>query len=258
MRLRTTPSGNPHLMEEKRFRGQSQHGVFYYGIRETKRGPLVPPGTYTIRLAVNGKPMGAQSLVVEKDPNSAGREADIAAATSLSLAIYRDTDAVVRMVNQLEWTRKQLEDLRAMLKARKAGPADFEAAASLESAARAVEDRLLQPTLSEADEKSFRGPLELYLKLLWLQAEVGAGGADVSGAADFAPTSSEVEVHEKLAKTIANLERSRFAKQGSTSRPGRSASSARSSRAARSRDASGACRSSPTGPKRELRRRTRC
>ncbi len=205
MRLRTTPDENPHLLEEKRFRGQSHRGVFYYGIRETKRGPLVPPGTYTVRLAVNGKSIGAQSLVVDKDPNSAGTEADIAAAIKLSLAIYRDTNAVVRMVNQLEWTRKQLEDLRAMLKARKALPADFEAAASLEAAARAVEDRLLQPTLAEADEKSFRGPLELYLKLLWLQAEVGAGGADVSGAADFAPTRSEVEVHEQLAKTLESV-----------------------------------------------------
>src|SRR6185295_7367695 len=108
MRLRTTPDENPHLMEEKRFRGQSQRGVFYYGITQTKRGPLVPPGTYTIRLAVNGKPLDAQSLVVEKDPNSAGTEADIAAATKLSLAVYRDTNAAVRMVNQLEWTRKQL------------------------------------------------------------------------------------------------------------------------------------------------------
>src|SRR5262249_58217146 len=103
---------------------------------------------YTVRLAVNGKAVGSQSLVVEKDPNSAGTEADVAAASSLSLAILRDTNTVVRMVNQLEWTRKQLEELRAMLKARKADAADFEAAGSLESAARAVEDRLLQPTLA--------------------------------------------------------------------------------------------------------------
>ena len=28
---------------------------------------------------------------------------------------------------------------------------------------RAVEDELLQPTIAEADQKSFRGPLKLYL-----------------------------------------------------------------------------------------------
>jgi hypothetical protein len=154
MRLRTTPAENPHVWEEKRFRGRSHRGVFYYGIRETRRGPLVPPGTYTVRLAVDGKPVGTQqSLVVAKDPNSAGTELDIAAATKLTRAIYDDTNTVVRMVNQIEWTRKQLEELRTMLKARKADGADFEAVASLETAVRAVEDRLLQPTLAEADEK---------------------------------------------------------------------------------------------------------
>jgi hypothetical protein len=205
VRLRTTPDENPHLMEEKRFRGKSHRGVFYYGIRDTKRGPLVPPGIYTVKLAVNGKPIGTQSLVVDKDPNSAGTESDIAAATRLSLAIYRDTNAVVRMINQVEWTRKQLEELRAMLEARKADAADGDAAAGIEASVRAVEDRLLQRTLSEADEKSFRGPLQLYLKLLWLQAEVGAGGADVSGGADFAPTRSEAEVYEQLGKTLEQV-----------------------------------------------------
>lgn len=207
VRLRATPDENPHLWEEKRFRGKSHRGVFYYGIRDTKRGPLVPPGTYTVTLSVNGKPIGSRSLVVEKDPNSAGTEADVAAGTKLALAIYEDTNAVVRMINQIEWTRKQLEEFRAMLKAHKGDPADLDATAALESAVRAVEDGLLQRTLAEADEKSFRGPLQLYLKLLWLQAEVGAGGADVSGAADFAPTRSEVEVYEQLAKTLAEVRR---------------------------------------------------
>ena len=44
VRLRTTPPGNPHVWEEKRFRGQQHRAVFYYGIGETRRGPLVAPG----------------------------------------------------------------------------------------------------------------------------------------------------------------------------------------------------------------------
>jgi hypothetical protein len=207
VRLRTTPPGNPHVWEEKRFRGKDYRGVFYYGIRETKKGPLVPPGTYAVKLTVDGKELPAQSLVVRKDPNSAGTEADVETSTSLSLAIYRDTNAAARMINQIEWTRKQLEELRKRLKAGKADPADREAADKLERSVRAVEDKLLQPTLAEADEKSFRGSLELYLKLLWLQAEVGAGGADVSGNADFAPTRAEMEVYELLSGRLAEVRR---------------------------------------------------
>jgi hypothetical protein len=198
VRLRTTPPENPHVWEEKRFRGREHRGVFYYGIKETKRGPLVAPGTYTVKLTVDGSELPPQSLVVRKDPNSSGTEADVQASTKLEMAIYRDTSAAARMINQLEWTRKQLQEFRAMLKAAKGANADLEAAAALERSARAVEDQLLQPTVAEADEKSFRGALQLYLKLLWLQAEVGAGGADVSGSADFAPTRPETEVYEVL------------------------------------------------------------
>lgn len=206
IRLRTTPEGNPHVWEEKRFRGQKHRGIFYYGIWATKLGPLVAPGSYTIQLSVGGEKVGSQDLVVLKDPNSAGSEDDVAAQTRLARKVYEDTDAVVRMVNQLEWTRKQLEELRGMLDAAKADPADLAAVDELDTAARAVEDRLITPTLAEADEKSFRGPLQLYLKLLWLQAEVGAGGADVSGAADFAPTRAEQEVYELLAGRLATVQ----------------------------------------------------
>jgi hypothetical protein len=203
VRLRTTPAGNPRVWEEKRFRGQEHRAVFYYGIGETRRGPLVAPGTYTVTLTVEGKAQPPQSLSVLRDPNTGRSEADVLASTELSLAIYRDADAAARMINALEWTRKQLEDLRRMLKARKAPAADLDAVAAFEGEARAVEDRLLQPTLGEADEKSFRGELGLYLKLLWLQAEVGAGAADVSGNADFPPTEAEREVYALLSGRLA-------------------------------------------------------
>jgi photosystem II stability/assembly factor-like uncharacterized protein len=203
VRLRTTPPGNPHVFEEKRFRGQDHRGVFYYGINETRRGPLVAPGTYTLTLTVDGQAQPPQSLTVRKDPNTGRSDADVLASAELSLAVYRDTEAAARMINQLEWTRKQLEDLRRMLKASRAPSADFETVTSLERDACAVEDRLLHPTLGEADEKSFRGELGLYLKLLWLQAEVGAGAADVSGNADFPPTDPEREVYALLSGRVA-------------------------------------------------------
>jgi photosystem II stability/assembly factor-like uncharacterized protein len=207
VRLRTTPSGNPHVWEEKRFRGKDTRDVYYYGIRELKNGPLVAPGTYTVRLTVNGKEAGTQKLVVKKDPNSAGSEADVQAATKLSLAIYRDTNTAAMMINRLEWTRKQMEELRKMLRAEKAAAAELTLVDDLEKKVRAVEDRLLQPTLAEADLKSFRGPLGIYLKYLWLEAEAGPGAADVSGNADFPPTKPELDVYDLLSKGLAETKR---------------------------------------------------
>ena len=204
VRLRTTPSGNPHVWEEKRFRGKETRDVYYYGISALKNGPLVAPGTYTVRLTVNGQDAGVQNLVVRKDPNSAGSEADVEAATKLSLSIYRDTNTSAAMINRLEWTRKQIQDLRKMLTAEKAAATDVTSVDDLEKKVRAVEDRVLQPTLAEADQKSFRGPLQLYLAFLWLQAEVGPGAADVSGNADFPPTKPDLEVYDLLSKRLAD------------------------------------------------------
>ena len=83
------------------------------------------------------------------------------------------------------------------------------AANDLDEKAQAIENQLLQKTTAEGDLKSFRGPLQLYLKLVWLGAEAGSGGADVSGNSDFAPTKPEVEVfdllHQRLQKVSSEF-----------------------------------------------------
>ena len=206
VRIRSTPAGNPHIFEEKRFRGKDRRGVYYYGIDAPKRGPLVPPGTYTVKLTYAGKEE-TQKIVVRKDPNSAGSDADVEASAKFARAIARDVDTAAGMINQLEWTRLQLESFRKMLAAAKAPHPDLMPAEELEKKVRSVEDRLLQPTLAEADLKSFRGPLELYLKLVWLLAESETGGGDVAGNADFPPTQAEREVYELLSEQLADVRR---------------------------------------------------
>jgi photosystem II stability/assembly factor-like uncharacterized protein len=208
--LRTAPAGNPHVWEEKRFVGKESRPVYYYGVGRSQSesvmhsasgeptiGPLVGPGTYTAKLVADGQTL-TQKLTVLKDPNTTGSDADVEAASKLSMAIYSDANASVRMINQMEWTRKQLEDLQKMLKAANADKALSDSTKSLDDKALAIEDQLLQRTVTEGDLKSFRGPLQLYLKFVWLGAEVGSGGADVAGNPDFAPTRSETEVYNLL------------------------------------------------------------
>ena len=206
VRIRATPSGNPHIWEEKRFVGKDRRSIYYYGIDSPKRGPLVPPGTYTVKLSLAGKEQ-TQKLVVRRDPNSSPSDADLAAGTAFSTQVYKDINASARMINQLEWTRRQIDDLRKMLSAAKAEKPVTSAVDEIEKKVRAVEDRLMQPTLSEADLKSFRGPLGLYLKFVWLAAESGTGGGDVSGSADYAPTAGEREVYDLLSGQLTGARR---------------------------------------------------
>jgi photosystem II stability/assembly factor-like uncharacterized protein len=206
--LRSTPGGNPHVWEEKRFRGKDARPVVYYGVGDRIEGPLVVPGRYTVQLDVAGEKY-SKTVEVRKDPNSIGTEEDVASSAKLSYDIYKDIDETARMINQIEWTRRQLDDFRRMLEAERADPSLESARGDLEKKVRAVEDQLLQPSLAEEDQKSFRGPLKLYLKLVWLQAEVGTGRADVSGGSDFAPTQAEREVyallHGRLEKARADF-----------------------------------------------------
>jgi hypothetical protein len=200
--LRTTPPGNPHVWEEKRFKGLDARPVLYYGIEQAKQGPLVSPGTYTVTLRVDGRET-SRPLVVRKDPNSAGTEDQIRAQEALALEIRDATNEVVSLINRIEWIRKQIEDFGKMAAALRV-PADLvKASEQVDAGARAIEDRLLHPTIHEGDAKSFRGPMGLYLELLWLQAEVGSGAGDVAGGADFAPTRAAIEVTRLFQQRLA-------------------------------------------------------
>src|SRR5205823_8883755 len=132
------------------------------------RGPLVPPGTYQVRLTVGDSAASAptltQSLTVLKDPNTAGSDADVAAQTRLALAIRAAQDSVARMINRLEWVRKQLADLGGQLRGDTALAGDSSAkrlaglADSLDRHAIAVEGGLFDVHLTGAREDAFRSP----------------------------------------------------------------------------------------------------
>jgi hypothetical protein len=189
------------VWEEKRFVGKDRRPVLYYGIEDATRGPVVAPGTYTVKLDAGDRHSTA-TIEVRKDPNSAGTLADVQAATRLSYSIYLDASVAAEMIDELEWTRLQLEEQKKILLASKADDALLASAAGVRKKAEEAEALLLQPTIAEEDQKSFRGPLGLYLKFVWLNAEVATGAADVSGNADLSPTQPEREVFELLDRQL--------------------------------------------------------
>src|SRR6185436_2022103 len=73
---------------------------------------LMPPGTYTVKLLAGGETL-CQPLIIRKDPNSGGTEADIAAQTAMMLDLQKDLESGAQMVNQIEFIRSQVEKLDA-------------------------------------------------------------------------------------------------------------------------------------------------
>jgi hypothetical protein len=53
---------------------------------------------------------------VLKDPNSEGTEADITAQVVALKAMLVDHDSAASAINRIEWTRRQLLDLEAILR----------------------------------------------------------------------------------------------------------------------------------------------
>src|SRR5258708_19351016 len=57
----------------------------------------------------------------------------------------------------------------------------------------AIEYKFVSPALVNSDDKYYVESYRVYLNLIWLNAEVGTGGGDVAGGADFAPTTTQLD-----------------------------------------------------------------
>jgi photosystem II stability/assembly factor-like uncharacterized protein len=210
-KLRTPPPGKAFV----RLGPDGTRPLVTWDLDLSLRGPLVPPGAYTVRLTVGDSAGPApvtvgRQLTVLKDPNTAGTDADVQAQTRLAVAIRSEQDSVARMINRLEWVRKQLRDLAAQLRGDSAVAGDSAAkllaglADSLDARAVAVEGALFDVHLTGAREDAFRNPMQLYGRLAALQSDVAESGVD------FAPTTQQLQVHELLARRVAEAS-ARFA-----------------------------------------------
>jgi photosystem II stability/assembly factor-like uncharacterized protein len=199
--LRTTPPENPRIWEEPRFRGRDTRPVTHWGLDPAQVGPIVTPGTYTLRLTVDGKTL-TQPLEILKDPKVAATDADLAASVKLQLRIRDDITATSDMVNNIEIMRRQLED---MLKATAADltKADLRTAVEqMDAKMQDVEYKLLERSSATSDDKYFQQAYKVYMNLIWLNGEVGPGAGDVAGGDDFPPTDTSVAVLETIEKDL--------------------------------------------------------
>jgi hypothetical protein len=76
----------------------------------------------------------------------------------------------------------------------------------LDKKLQAIESRLVSQALRNSDDKYFVEPYGAYLDLIWLNAEVGTGGGDVAGSADFAPSETQLGLLKTLEAEVASVE----------------------------------------------------
>ena len=237
--LRTVAPDNAHIWQEPRFWDEDSRAITHWGSRPAEVGPIVAPGVYTVRLTVAGHSY-EQPLTVVSDPRAPGSAADIQLSVRTQLRIRDDISHVSDSVNQIEWLRKQLEVIQAMLRPAKphkpheSGPSEdgeepepepaaapprtlsaaeeqqrtqlLEASQSLDKKLQTLESRLVSRALRDSDDKYFVEAYGAYMDLIWLNAEVGTGGGDVAGGADFAPTAAQVATLQTLEGEVSHVD----------------------------------------------------
>ena len=200
--LRTAPEENPHIFEEPRFRGQDSRAITHWGAAQAEVGPVVAPGNYKMRITVDGESY-TQPLEIIKDPSSTGSEADIRSQVSLQLRIRDDINATSDMVNQIEWMRKQLDDVEKMLRTDKAKAELLKSVQAMDQKMQGVEYKLVSKALTTSDDKYFIAAYNIYFNLIWLNGEVGTGAGDVAGGADYKPTDTAFSLTDMIEKDLA-------------------------------------------------------
>ena len=158
---------------------------------------LEPPGTYTVTLEVGGR-SATRSLEVRKDPNSEGTVEDIRAQLDLLQRIRGEHDRTAKAVNRIEWVRRQLEDLVAVLSDQADASDLVTAAHDLEGRFIAVEEELTQLRTTGTGQDGVRYPSKVLEKLDHI-----AGGV---GTADFRPTDQQGEVNAVLLQMLEHAE----------------------------------------------------
>ncbi|UAK23220.1 WD40/YVTN/BNR-like repeat-containing protein [Sphingomonas nostoxanthinifaciens] len=186
VKLRTTPVENPDIWNEPRFKSnRAYRTVTQWGLPTRQSGPLVPPGTYTVRLTVDGKVLTAP-LEIMLDPSSPGTAPELAATTTLALRIRDDVRQTADVVNMIERMRRQIEDMRPRLTGSNASMS--RSADVMDRKLEAVEYQLFNKDMQPSDDKYYTSAYKTYFNLLWLYAGVNGNVLDVAGSAEQRPT----------------------------------------------------------------------
>ena len=177
-----------------------------YGADIPPAGPIVTPGTYTVQLKA-GSQTFTEPLEVLPDPHSPGTPQTIGEQVKFLLQVRGEANEVADMINHVEWTRKQLDDLQTMLAAHHAKYASLiQAAKQLDQKAIDFEGRLIDIHNTGRSEDVFRHPMQLYGRICWLITPLNNRPGSGSAGADLPPTAQDVAVNDEFKQQIAQLQ----------------------------------------------------
>ena len=196
--FQTPPPGEPW--------GDPHRTYSAYGASLPPAGPIVPPGAYTVELKAGDQTL-TEPLEVLPDPHSPGTAQSIHEQVQFILDVRDESSQVAEMINHLERTRMQLDNLRTLLAAQdtKSGPV-IDATQQLEDKAVAVEGQLVDVHNTGRSEDAFRDPIEMYGRLSWLITQMDGRPGSGSAGGDLGPTSQDLAVFDELKTDLVPIQ----------------------------------------------------
>ena len=155
-------------------------------------GPLAPPGTYQVRLTVDGQ-SHAQTFEIVKDPRVEATQADFDAQFELLMKVRDKLSETHDSIGRLRSIRQQVDEWAQRAEDHSSAEAVSNAATDLKEKLSAIEGELIQ-----VDYKGARDRLHLPVKLNARLAELTA----VISSADFAPPKQTYDVFEDFSGRI--------------------------------------------------------
>ncbi|HNV29181.1 MAG TPA: glycosyl hydrolase [Cyclobacteriaceae bacterium] len=185
-KLRTKPRGKDWVkLDEK---GERNMFIYDLDIGPGQTPPMTPPGTYTIVLKVNGKEY-KQSLMMVKDPNTKGTEADIVKQYGFGVKLYSATTTTLKLIDEMERMRARLLEKKSDKKS-----------IALEERIYQLEAALHDVHATGARMDIFRNPPQV-LERLFAMAKEGQ-----ISSADAPPTDQQQEVFKLVSDKLAEVQ----------------------------------------------------
>ncbi|MBA3671078.1 MAG: glycosyl hydrolase [Gemmatimonadaceae bacterium] len=156
------------------------------------QGPIAPPGTYQVRLVVDGAPVATQRFVIQKDPRTRATSSELAEQFSFLLQVRDRTTQAHDAVKTIRNVRMQLGEREKALGG-SALDALRSAAAPLRTELSSVEDSLYQ-TRNRSGQDPLNYPIRLDNRIAAL--------AGVAASAEAAPTAQTRTVFAALAAQL--------------------------------------------------------
>jgi photosystem II stability/assembly factor-like uncharacterized protein len=190
IKMRTTPEGGDWIPLDKDRTRKSPFTLGYSAY-------WMPPGTYNINL-VAGDDQFTNEIKILKDPNSDGTIADIEEQTDFMAQLHDDIDNASKMVNELEILRRQLYDLKAILKEQNDDEEVMKALDNMDSLFTGLEGKLVQLKATGTGQDGVRWPSMLVEKMNYLAAS--------TAISDFPPADQYVEVYDILKQRLTDYQ----------------------------------------------------